>query len=111
MHDFRPPDKQKREDGRLKVELFGRYRLENLEEWKACTIYNISSGGVLIEGKESFYNGDKLELRMQLESFELEVNLIVTNINGRKAGCIFADIDPKKKAIIRNYVHENLGFK
>lgn len=79
------PD-QKRQQGRLKVAMDGQYRFEGTDDWSTCTLFDISPNGIALGGKQSFYEGDKIEVQFVLEKRTVVVHLVITNLTGRKAG-------------------------
>ncbi|MCB1146857.1 MAG: PilZ domain-containing protein [Leptospiraceae bacterium] len=109
MPEFREPEKQKRTDGRLRMNMAANYRLKGKQDWKPCKVLDLSSGGLLMEGSESFYIDDVIEIQLQLEAM-LTARLRVTNLSGKKAGCQFLDLTEVQQDQLRNYVHANLGL-
>ncbi|MCS6984219.1 MAG: PilZ domain-containing protein [Leptospiraceae bacterium] len=103
---FRSGDKQKRSSGRVKLNAQGYYRLKG-QEWTPCTILDIAGGGLALEGKFSFYPGDVLEVKFLLEGRPLIVEVQVTNVRGRKAGCTFISLSQPDRDFIQDYMHRN----
>lgn len=77
---------QKRQQGRLRVAIDGQYRFAGEPEWQNCTIFDLSPSGMALGGKQSFYAGDKIEVRFVLEKHSVSAELEVTNLIGKKAG-------------------------
>lgn len=86
MISSREKSEQKRQQGRLKLVLDGQYRYVDNEDWLPCSLYDISPNGVALGGKESFYIGDKIELRFVLDKRTVIAQVEITNLIGRKAG-------------------------
>lgn len=103
---FRSPEKQKRESGRVKLNIQGQYRLKG-QQWHPCTLVDLSSGGLALEGKFSFYPGDLVEVKFILEGKSLFLEIKVTNVRGRKAGGSFVSLSEKDKEFIQEYLHRN----
>lgn len=92
MISSREKSEQKRQQGRLKLILDGQYRYEGQENWLPCALYDISPNGVALGGKESFYLGDKIEIRFVLEKRTISAKVEITNLIGRKAGGRFVQM-------------------
>lgn len=102
------PEKQKRESARIRVEMKGKYRFVGYKDWMECSIYDVSIGGVRLEGKTSFYIGDELELNFSIDNYPIKGVVTVTNISGKKAGSHFIEITPDGKDTIQNFLHKTL---
>jgi hypothetical protein len=77
---------QKRQQGRLRVAIDGQYRFAGDQDWLHCTVFDLSPSGMALGGKQSFYAGDKIEVRFVLEKRAVVAELEVTNLTGKKAG-------------------------
>ena len=102
---FFPLDQQKRQSARLRMQLKGSCRILERDQWIECTILDVSTGGLYLEGAHSFYKGDKLEVKFYLEKRPVFCQVSITNIQGRKAGGNFIKISDDDINYIRNLLH------
>jgi len=102
------PANQKRQQGRLKVAVNGHYRFHNEEEWMPCSLIDISVTGIALNGKKSFYVGDKIEIRFYLEKRTILVDLEITNLIGKKAGGKVIRIDDADRKAIQEMLNREL---
>lgn len=99
---------QKRQQGRLKVSIDGHYRFEGEEEWLACTVFDISSSGMALGGKKSFYAGDKIEVRFNLDKKTILAHLEITNLIGKKAGGKVLKMSDADRAFVQEILNREL---
>lgn len=78
---------QQRRLGRLRAKIAGEYRFADRQNWLPCTVLDISIEGFSLEGKESFYKGDKISVKIPFPDRLIFLNAEVTNLSGKKAGC------------------------
>ncbi|MBV6492631.1 MAG: hypothetical protein LDLANPLL_00627 [Turneriella sp.] len=98
----------KRELGRLKVMLDGQYRFIGETEWSPCGLVNLSTRGLALVGKQSFYEGDKIEVRFSIEKRSIQVTVEITNLFGKKAGGKILEIADKDRSIIQEVLNRVL---
>ena len=106
--EYLPLDKQKRTSPRINTKLHAFYRLKNQESWVDCTIFNVSKGGLYIEGKFSFYVNDLLELKFSLGSHLIKAESKIKSISGKKAGAGFVKISDADKIYLENFIQEKI---
>ena len=104
--DFISPEWQKRETGRLIVDIHGSFRFVGKEDWIPAHIIDISKGGLYFEGQSSFYVGDILDIKIPLENRNIIAKLEVTSISGKKAGGKFVSIMEKDQEFIREFINK-----
>ena len=104
--DFIRPEWQKRETGRLTVDIHGSFRFVGKQDWIPAHIIDISTGGLYFEGQSSFYVGDTLDIRILLENRNIIAKLEVTSISGKKAGGKFVSIMEKDQELIREFINK-----
>ncbi len=103
---FRPPEKQRRQSGRIKLNIAGHYRFTD-SDWQPCQLIDVSVGGLSLEGKFSFYAGDVIEVKFLLDKKPLLCRLHIKNVHGKKAGGIFVDLPQAEQNLIRDYLHQH----
>lgn len=106
--NFIPPDKQKRNTARLRLDKPAEYRFAGEQKWASCIINDLSTGGVALEGTMSFYIGDKIDLRFGIDGRTIIAKLEITNITGKKAGGKFSSLMDSDKDFIHEYLTDNL---
>lgn len=99
---------QKRQQGRLKVAIDGHYRFAGDADWQACTVFDISPSGMALGGKQSFYVGDKIEVRFGLEKRTVLAHLVITNLIGKKAGGKVEQMNDADKAFVQEILNREL---
>lgn len=99
---------QKRHEGRLRVAVTGEYRFLDKDEWTVCRLVDISADGMALDGKTSFYAGDKLEVRFPLEKRMIVLTLEITHLLGKKAGGRIIKIDETDRNIIQEVLNREL---
>jgi hypothetical protein len=72
----------------------------------SCTIIDIATGGLFVEGKFSFYPDDVIELRFQLEKRNISVRCKISNVSGKKAGAKFKSIEQSDMDFIQEFIHD-----
>ena len=103
------PANQKRQQGRLKVAVDAQYRFhDKKEEWLPCNLIDISVTGMALNGKKSFYVGDKIEIRFHLEKRAILIDLEITHLIGRKAGGKVTRMDDADRIAIQEVLNREL---
>jgi PilZ domain len=102
------PKEHKREHGRLKVTVDGHYRFTGDEDWMPCSLIDISTRGIALVGKKSFYVGDKIEVRFGLEKRTVLVELEITNLIGKKAGGKVTGMTDADRTAIQDILNRDL---
>lgn len=98
----------KREHGRLKVAVDGQYRFVDSQDWMPCSLIDISTRGLALSGKQSFYAGDKIEVRFVLEKRHVHAQVEITNLIGKKAGGRITQISDADKDMIQETLNREL---
>lgn len=101
------PEDQKRQTGRLKVRKEGQYRMPK-SDWMNCELIDISTTGLALEGKQSFYIGDIIEIKFSLDKRLVVARLEITNLTGRKAGGKFMNLSEEDRSVIQELIHQNV---
>lgn len=107
-YNFMQPDKQKRDNARVKVNIEGEYAFESDNKFMNCQLRDIGTGGVALEGKFSFYEGDRLQLRFSLDQRPMKALIEITNVSGRKAGGRFISLTDEQYSMIQSYLNRHL---
>lgn len=102
------PREQKRHEGRLRVAVPGEYCFVGKDDWTPCRLNDLSADGMSLDGKTSFYAGDKLEVRFPLENRMILVTLEVTHLIGKKAGGRIIKIDDSDRRMIQEVLNREL---
>ena len=102
---FIPPDKQRRQSARLKTQSQGLFKMKNSTSWEQCTILDVGIGGLYIQGSHSFYVGDKVDVKFSLQDKFLTLEIVITNVQGKKAGGSFANVPENTVNYIREVLH------
>lgn len=102
------PREQKRHEGRLRVAVQGEYRFTGTDDWTPCRLNDLSADGMSLYGKTSFYAGDKLEVRFNLEKRMILATLEVTHLIGKKAGGRIIQIDDSDRRMIQEVLNREL---
>ncbi len=102
------PREQKRHEGRLRVAVPGEYCFTGNDDWAPCRLNDLSAGGISLEGKTSFYRGDKLDVRFVLEKRMVLLTLEVTHLIGKKAGGRIIKIDDSDRRMIQEVLNREL---
>jgi len=99
---------QKRHEGRLRVSTAGDYRFVGTDDWTPCRLNDLSADGMSLDGKTSFYVGDRLDVRFKLENRMVLVTLEITHLIGRKAGGRIIKIDDADRRMIQEILNREL---
>jgi hypothetical protein len=99
---------QKRQHGRLRVNVEGQYRFAGAPEWLNCLVIDLSTSGVALGGKTSFYAGDKIEMRFALEKRNVVIGVEITNLTGKSAGGKITSINDSDRLYIQDILNKNL---
>jgi hypothetical protein len=99
---------QKRHEGRLRVTLAGEYCFVGKEDWAPCWLNDLSADGLSLDGKISFYVGDKLRVRFVLDKRMILVKLEITHIHGKKAGGRITEIEEPDRRLIQEVLNREL---
>jgi hypothetical protein len=102
------PREQKRHEGRLRVNAPGEYCFVGKNDWTPCRLNDLSSDGLSLEGKTSFYVGDQLDVRFMLEKRMIQVTLEVTHLIGKMAGGRITRIEEADRRLIREVMNREL---
>lgn len=98
----------KREHGRLKVAVDGQYRFADSDDWMPCSLIDISTRGMALVGKKSFYQGDKIEVRFVLEKRHVHAHVEITNLIGKKAGGRITQMSDADRDLIQETLNREL---
>jgi hypothetical protein len=98
----------KREHGRLRVAVDGQYRFEGEEDWMPCSLVDISTRGMALVGKKSFYEGDKIEIRFVIEKRHVHAHVEITNLSGKKAGGRIIQMSDSDRDLIQQTLNREL---
>jgi len=102
------PREQKRHEGRLRVNAPGEYCFVGKDDWAPCRLNDLSANGLSLDGKTSFYIGDKLEVRFMLEKRMIHLALEVTHLIGKKAGGRITRIEEADRQLIQEVINREL---
>jgi c-di-GMP-binding flagellar brake protein YcgR len=74
-----------------------------------CVIVDFSEGGIAIEAKQLFVEGDLINVRATLaKNFQLDIWCVVRNVTGRKIGLQFEEISNQQRNDLQNFVYNLL---
>lgn len=99
---------QKRHEGRLRLTIRGEYCFTGTDNWTPCRLNDLSADGMSLDGKTSFYAGDRLDVRFLLDRRMVFVTLEITHLIGKKAGGRIVKIDEADRRMIQEILNREL---
>lgn len=94
--------KERRRYRRQRTVIQAEYRFLDSQEWLPCTIFEMSLHGVALEGKKSFYTGDRIEMKIPFKNEPFIFKAAISNVAGKKAGGRFTAMSDADRLAVQD---------